>query len=361
MKDFVKKIFVTLGYICLTNCFLFIGHIWALFGVAFNDTGVQYNSVIEALPTILFGIAPITIGTIIFLFVFKRKKDFNIPIYLIIQAIIVILWVMYYVYNYIPNSFLKTTLINIETQNKIDDQTTINNQAISELSNNEYTEIENITTEKQNIIIYINKNNSTIVLKYINNNTTNYGISTIEQINLNLINSRIKYSKINSNYTTIMDYDNNLYICLNPDECSKIKREDLELYDNERVSLGYVYYKMLNESVITNENKYIPNDIKYLQIEKNDNLITITEESLKNITIDYNERFFDYGWVIKRNGEQILSRAIRPDKLYLNFDEIDEKYFSENGNYEIYLNIYFSTDLYDSGYIKASNSVFWTN
>lgn len=72
MKEFMKKFFRNIWYFILINTFLFIGHIVALFGVAFNDTGVQYTNTIEALPTILISITPLLLGTIIFIFIFRK-------------------------------------------------------------------------------------------------------------------------------------------------------------------------------------------------------------------------------------------------------------------------------------------------
>ena len=84
--------------------------------------------------------------------------------------------------------------------------------------------------------------------------------------------------------------------------------------------------------------------------------VYITEESLSNINIDYNERFYEYSWVIKRNGEQILARAIHPGEFTLNFKDLKDEFYKPIGNYEIYLEIYYQ---YEKRYVKASNSITW--
>lgn len=120
----------------------------------------------------------------------------------------------------------------------------------------------------------------------------------------------------------------------------------------------YIKDPIGNKILIWDYNDYISAfAIQNLEIEKVNNTIYITENSLKNITIDYNDVFFDYSWVIRRNGVQILSRAIKPQNLTLNLLDLKEEFYKPSGSYEIYLETYSKLD---ENYIKASNSIIWS-
>lgn len=112
-----------------------------------------------------------------------------------------------------------------------------------------------------------------------------------------------------------------------------------------------------NKILIWDYNDYLSAfAIQNLEIQKVGDEIYITEESLKNITIDYSERFFDYNWVIKRDDVQILVRAMSPQNLTLNFSDLKEEFYMPSGSYEIYLEVYSE---WEEGYVKASNSITW--
>lgn len=112
-----------------------------------------------------------------------------------------------------------------------------------------------------------------------------------------------------------------------------------------------------NKILIWDYNDYLSTfAVQNLEIQKAGDEIYITEESLKNIAIDYNERFFDYNWVIKRDGVQILGRAMSPQNLTLNFSDLKEEFYKPSGSYEIYLETYSE---WEEGYVKASNSITW--
>ena len=118
MKKFIKNIL----YFVAINAILFICHIWALFGVAFNDTGVQYNNIGEAMHIILFGTVPLIIGSIILMNIFKKNKDFLIYQFLVLQALVIIGWGMFYIVNYVPNSTLNQYLKEKQYEREISEQ-----------------------------------------------------------------------------------------------------------------------------------------------------------------------------------------------------------------------------------------------
>lgn len=128
MKKFIKNIL----YFIEINAILFICHIWALFGVAFNDTGVQYNNIGEAMNTILFGIVPLIIGTIFQANKFKKKKDFLLYQFLILQILVIVSWGMYYIVNYVSNYAINKYIQSIENEKIIDSQNKKNEEAIKE-------------------------------------------------------------------------------------------------------------------------------------------------------------------------------------------------------------------------------------
>lgn len=97
----MKKIFSNILYWIEINLFLLIGHIWAFIPIAFNDTSVSYNNFISSIPYILKGMSLLLIGSVLLGHSFRNKKDFNIYIYIVLQIIIIVLWVVYYSNNLI--------------------------------------------------------------------------------------------------------------------------------------------------------------------------------------------------------------------------------------------------------------------
>ena len=92
MKKFLDNLFYWLEI----NLYLFLGHIWAFIGLAFNDVGVTYSNFISSISYIFNGLWLLLIGSIVFGVLFRKKKDFNIFIYIVLQLIIIILWIVWY-------------------------------------------------------------------------------------------------------------------------------------------------------------------------------------------------------------------------------------------------------------------------
>ncbi len=355
MKDFFKKTFSNIIYVCIINCCLFFGFIWALFGVAFNDTGVQYNTIIEALPTILFGIAPIVIGSIICIFVLRKKKDFNVYFCIISQLIIIIGWVLFYIVNYVPNSSVNLYFKQKQHNRSVSYQNKINERVIKEL-NKDYLLIDSIEEDKKKINLYFNKNTKKLIVEFSINDEKNYNI--IDSYKKNSI-VKEKIAKYNSNSYLTFDEVGNMSICFEK-ECyysstncivsgnSYNYADALSVYSLSGKSYILIdeYKKMVKNSVSNGEGIYYLNDDEFVNIELIDGGIKI------NGDLDNKK---NYTWVIKRNNEIVLERVAKNNELIFERDLTKKEFYDIPGKYELYLQTYID----DIGYTKISNSVNW--
>lgn len=360
MKNFIKKFLINILYFFLINCFLFIGHIWALFGVAFNDTGVQYNTVFEAIPTILFGIAPIFIGSIIFVFVFRKKKDFIIYEFLILQLLVILGWGLFYIVNYVPNSKINNYIDSKIHHNNISKQDKINEQILKELDNN-YLLIDSISNQEQSVTLYFNKANKKIIVEHIINEEKNYNI--IDSVKKES-KEKERITKYNSDFYFKFDQHGNLSIC-NTDECyytysnCKINGNSynyadyLSIYNSNGTKYNpiKIYRTLVKKSISNNENIYFLNNNRMINIELSDIGIKISDKDKQYI----NNK--NYTWVILKNNEIVLQRALTNYELIFEQDLTKKSFYADIGNYECYLKTYSS----ELGYIKISNSVYWSN
>ena len=351
MKEFIKKFSKNIWYFILINAFLFIGHIVALFGVAFNDTGVQYANIIEALPTILICITPFLIGTIIFIFIFRKKKDFSIYHFLFLQTIIILGWIIFYIINYVPSPKINNP--SIAQSNSIRKQNKINKEALEEL-NTDYLLIDSFGNDDKKVTFYFNEDIKKLIIELEINNEKNY--ETIDMVKKK-IQAVEKISKYNSDYYFTFDQYDDLSIC-NTEECYAnhlISRNGLDytksasIYnsnENKYYNPIKIYKNMVKNSIYNGENIYYLNENKMLNIELIDNGIKVSEDYISYIK---NKR--DYTWVILKDNEIILQRVFSEYELIFERDLTEKFFYDEIGNYEAYLKL---------GY-KISNSVFWTN
>lgn len=95
----MKIFFTNLYYWIQINLILLLLHAWAFIPVAFNDIDIKFNNFIELIPYMLKGLFPLLIGSYILHLLFKKKKNFNINIYIILQLITIILWILFYYNN----------------------------------------------------------------------------------------------------------------------------------------------------------------------------------------------------------------------------------------------------------------------
>jgi len=360
MKIFIKNFIINLFYFFIINCFLFIGHIWALFGVAFNDTGVHYNTISEAMPTILFGVAPIVLGSIIFIFVFRKKKNFIIYEFLILQLLVIVGWGLFYIVNYVPNSEVNNYINSKIHHSSINKQKKINEQVLKELDNN-YLLIDSISSQEQSITLYFNEEKKKLIVEHSINEEKNY----------NIINSikkesqeKEKITKYNSDFYFKFDQYDNLSIC-DKEECyytysnCEIKGNSynyakyLSIYnsDGKKYNPIQIYRTLVKNSISNNENIYFLNNDRMINIELSDIGIKISSEDKQYINNQ------NYTWVILKNEEIILQRSFTNYELVFEQDLTKKSFYADIGDYECYLKT-FSNEL---GYIKISNSVYWSN
>lgn len=171
----------------------------------------------------------------------------------------------------------------------------------------------------------------------------------------------IYYDTIHNHY--IAEPDSYEYDTETKERCSYLYKSIEGTISSIRVNLKdttkfYIKDPTGNKILIWDYNDYLSAfAVQNLEIQKAGNEFYIKEESLKNITIDYNDRFFDYHWVIKRDGIQILARAMSPQNLTLNLLDLKEEFYKPSGSYEIYLETYSE---WEEAYIKASNSIVWS-
>ena len=97
----MKKILTTIFMFFHVNTILLLANIWALIGVAFNDSGVTYSNFFELLPQLSICLLPLIIGSIVVIIKLSKKEEFyQTPVW-IFQFFVVIVWVMSYVDTYI--------------------------------------------------------------------------------------------------------------------------------------------------------------------------------------------------------------------------------------------------------------------
>ena len=95
----MKKFLLNILYWLQINFFLIPFHFFSFLALAFNDSGEHYDTIIESLPYLRNGLSVIFLTSIGIMFLFRKKEKFNIYQYIILQAIVISLWVMYYINN----------------------------------------------------------------------------------------------------------------------------------------------------------------------------------------------------------------------------------------------------------------------
>ena len=260
MKKFAKNIL----YFLEINAALFICHILALFGVAFNDSGEQFENIFEGMHVILFGVLPLIIGSIIMINIFKKKKDFLIYQFLILQIPIIICWGIFYIINYVPNSAINRYIQTQKYERIMNSQIQENEKIIKELKNG-YAIYDSIKNDEQKVTLYFNKNNKKVIIEFEINNNVNYLIvDTIKNDDI----PDIEIFKNNSDYKIQIDSQNQLSIVLDTEKYGIYKEKMLEgwyapmkytesLYiENQYYNPINVYKEMVEESILKGENIY---------------------------------------------------------------------------------------------------------
>ena len=107
----------------------------------------------------------------------------------------------------------------------------------------------------------------------------------------------------------------------------------------------------MKESVSNNENIYFIDNNRMINIELTYNGIKISDKDKQYVN---NET---YMWVILKDGKNVTQKILTDYELIFEKDLKEEKFYSDIGNYECYLKTYVN----GIGYIKISNSVYWSN
>lgn len=356
----MKKIIKNITYFVEINAILFICHFWAFCGVAFNDTGVKYSNIYEAIGTILWGIVPLVIGTIILVNIFKKNKEFLIYQFLVLQALVIVGWGMFYIVNYVPNSILNLYLEEKQYDREISKQERINNEAEKELIQG-YKVIDMIEKDSKKITLYLNEKSNKLIVEFKIDETINYDIVEITKKN---VEAKVKFSKYDEDYIIEFDEYDNLSIILNSNRyyiysnCviknntyNYARGMSITIKGNE-VNPINEYRKMIEDSILKGEKKYCINDNKFFEIEKTDVGVNISQETIK-----YKEENRNYTWVIIKDGKTILQKGLKENELIFEEDLTKKKFYEESGDYEIYIKTFDN----NIGYFKVSNSVYWSN
>ena len=95
----MKKVLLNIWYWLKINLYIGIGHIWALIGIAFNDTGEHYDTVFKAIPYLNNGLSFLIVLSIIAGVLNRKNEKFSLIQYIIMQGIMVLAWVMFYISN----------------------------------------------------------------------------------------------------------------------------------------------------------------------------------------------------------------------------------------------------------------------
>lgn len=361
MKNKFKIIGNNIFYIIEINLILFIAYIWALFGVAFNDTSVFYNNIIEALPTIIFGVLPLLVGSIILIIHFRKKENFNIIAVSIFQIIMVILALIFYITNYVPTSKINLFIENTLLKNELKKQENINNIAIDKIKNG-FILYDSVCNENALSNIYINKNTMEVIIDHEDERGKNYAIA---KATIKDVNCRNTYYLNNTTYSICEDEYRNLsfkyngknyYIndnaVINKNSINYADRIYIVANDGNYFTPFGTHIGMIKSNIQSGNTKYYINGKKPINIEKTVDGVKVSDESINDFKI-----MDDYTWVFIYNGEEILSRAVNDTSLNFKNDLTKQDFYSLKGKYELYLKIYDS----NLGYYRISNIVSWEN
>lgn len=91
----------SLKYVFIINLFCFPVHLWVLILNSFNDVEDKFETISEARNIITAGIAPLIICSLIFIGIFSKKPDFVISRVVFLQALVILVWFLYLVSNYV--------------------------------------------------------------------------------------------------------------------------------------------------------------------------------------------------------------------------------------------------------------------
>lgn len=362
----LKKSLYTIINVVVINVILIFAHIIAFFGLAFNDSSAEFPSVLHLLPNMIVCIGPLAVGSYFLIRVFSKMLECYKPVLYVIQGLLVVCYIVTYIDVYVPNSLIRKVSDSVAESRAERKQEKRNEEALKYLGDGRIEVFDEIENGEDRITIYICHDSEKVVFRYYDGTTgqVGYCIADVSYFEGPEPDSVVKYRNLetgktvlNINYGWIyLDVGENRYLCL--------ESQDLDVHYEGRkyTDVGFFYFELLNRDVIENNCRYLPNDIIMLEIEEEDMVCRITEESLNRLPTKYENGNFSYGWTILRNGQIAVSGAYTSEDCMLDVKALPEDVWKPAGTYEVYLHTYFSSDRYDrnySGYIKASNSVTW--
>ena len=366
IEGVIKKSFYTILLVVAVNFILFFLHIIAIFGLAFNDSGDTFPSVLHLLPFLLFCVGPLAVGSYFLIRFLAKKIEFYEPVLYVVQGFLVVCYMLVYIHSYVPTSAVRTVADDVEESRAERKQEKRNEEALKYLGDGRVEVFDEIENGKDRITIYICHDSEKVVFRHCDDAADRIGYCTadVSYFEGPEPDSVVKYRNLetgntvlNINYGWIyLDVGENRYLCL--------EAQDLDVYYEGRkyTNVGFLYFELLNRDVIENNCRYLPNDIIMLEIEEEDMVCWITEESLNRLPTKYENGNFSYGWTILRNGQIVVSGAYTPEDCMLDVKALPGDIWKPAGTYEVYLHTYFRSNLPGteySGYIKASNSITW--
>ena len=360
----LKKILHTVILGLAVNGILFLAHIIAIFGLAFNDSSAEFPSVLHLLPNLIFCIGPLAVASFFLIRLLAKKYEFYVPVLYAVQGLLVVFYVLVYIHSYVPTSLVRTVTDSVKESRAERKQRNMDEEAQECLCDRYVDVYDEIESEEESITIYFCYDSDKVIFQYSDDNgeQTHYCVAEEVYRAGKVPDGVVKYTNQETGNTVVKENNGRVYLSVRDGRYLCLDSRDLVVYCGERKNLGFLYFELLNRDVMENNFRYIPNDIVVLEIEENDMVCSITEESLRRLNVmDENEQF-SYGWTILRNGQQILSRVIHIGEYTLNLRELPVELWAQAGDYEIYLHTYFHSDLLGTeynGYIKASNSAFW--
>lgn len=360
----LKKSLYTIINVVVINVILIFAHIIAFFGLAFNDSSAEFPSVLHLLPNMIVCIGPLAVGSYFLIRVFSKMLECYKPVLYVIQGLLVVCYMITYINSYVPNSMVRKAIDFVEESRAEREQEKRNQEALEYLSDKRVEVYDEIGNGEDRITIYICHDSEKVVFRYCDDTTEQVGYCTAD---VNYFegpepDSMVKYRKLDTGNAIILEtvdlayleIDENRYLCLN--------RQELGVYCEEYKHVCFLYFELLNQDIIENNLRYLPDDTIALEIEEDDMVYRITEESIRQLSTTDEAECYGYRWLVLRDGWIVLDERVREGEYTLNLRELPEDIWKQEGSYKIYLRTRFYSKLPGteySGYIKASNSITW--
>lgn len=360
----VKKSLRTILLVVAVNVILFLAHMIAVFGWAFNDSGAEFVSVIHLLPNLVFCIGPLAVGSVFLIRFFAKKVEFYKPVLYVVQGLLVACYIVVYIHSYVPTSMIRMFADSVAESKAEKKQRKMDEEALGYLGGSNVVLYDEIENGKESIAIYICHDSDKVVFRYCNEagERTCYCVADANYIEGEEPDSIVKYRDLDNGNRILLVTIDHVYLEVGENRYLCLDRQQIDVYCDEYIHVCFLYLELINRDIIENNFRYLPNDVIALEIEENERVCSITEESLRCLPVTNEEEIFAYGWTILRDGREVLRRRIRTGEYTLNLKELPEGIWKQDGSYEIYLHTHFYSDLPGteySGDIKASNSVTW--